>query len=120
MMETILICISVLALIFAVIKSGLILRKSSGTEKMQEISKTGITAISDSLTTEQDQTAADYIEKLNYTIERDITSLKTVKNLLKKSDKEFEEEMEKIVENLREASKYELNTIQRYTKSGGK
>jgi hypothetical protein len=59
---------------------------------------------------------ANYIEKLNYTLERDINSIETVKNLFNYPDKELEEEIQMIVDELKEASKLEISTIQRYKK----
>ena len=84
--------------------------------RMQEITKTALNAFTDVGEHPQEKITTTYIDMLNYTLERDINSLGTVKNLLNYPDKELEEEILKIVEELKEASKFEINTIQRYNK----
>jgi hypothetical protein len=90
--------------------------RSKTLSRMQEITNTGINAILEAGEYKNAGTTLSYIDKLNYTLERDIISLETVNNLLNKTDKEFEEEILKIIEMLREASKYEIGTIQSYKK----
>ena len=84
--------------------------------RMQQTANSGIKAIGDTVKNEQDKTATAYIDKLKYALERDITSLKTVKNLINNAHVEIEEEIQNIVEYLREVYNYENGASQLYKK----
>lgn len=84
--------------------------------RMQEITKTALNGLTDVEEDPPEEISLAYIDMLNYTLEKDSNSLGTVKNLLNYSDQELEEEIQIIVEELKEASKIEINTIQRYNK----
>ena len=84
--------------------------------RMQEITKNALNTLHEAGERKQEDLTIEYIDKLKYTLERDIYSVESVKNLLNKPDKELEEEIQIIVDELKEASKFEIKTIQRYKK----